>query len=170
MGDWDRELTEAERDLVARAARKAEVLYAGVLVPHRSCGIAMAETFGLRTAPYQALRKGGITGAGECGVVVSGRLVLGEVFGDPDPTGAVTDTLRAAVTEYEARWRDRVDRGQAGDVVACSALTAQFPTFGGPERAGFCTSLAARVAALVAETILRNGGSVAVTPIPGVPG
>ncbi|MEZ4238278.1 MAG: hypothetical protein R3F59_19430 [Myxococcota bacterium] len=166
MGDWDRALTELERQTVAAAQRKAEVLYEGRLVRHRSCGVAMAETFGLPTAPYQALRRGGITGCGECGVVVSGRLVLGQWFGDPDPSGAVTEPLRAAATEYEARWRGRVDRGAAGDAVVCNALVAQFPDFAGPARARFCTGLAAAVAGLVAEVILRNGGELRIAPVP----
>lgn len=171
MGDWTRALTSTEARTVRAAERKAELLYAGVVTPHRSCGIAMAETFGLATPPYQALRRGGITGCGECGVVVSGRLVLGQWFGDPDPTGAVTDALRAALTEYEARWRGRVDRGAAGaagDPVVCNDLTRPFSAFASPERASFCTSLAARVAGLVAETIVRNGGTVEIGPIAGV--
>jgi hypothetical protein len=166
MGDWTRALTDEERQAIAAAARKAEVLYEGRLVAHRSCGIAMAETFGLPPAPYQALRRGGVTGQGECGVVVGGRLVLGQWFGDPDPAGPVTEALRAAVGEYEARWRARVDRGRAGDAVVCNALVAQFEDFAGPARAQFCTGLAAAVAGLVAEVILRNGGALTITPIP----
>ena len=35
------------------ARRKAFLLYDGRVTPHRSCGIAMAETFGLLTPAYQ---------------------------------------------------------------------------------------------------------------------
>ena len=78
---FERELSDSEQALVAEAARKAHVLYEGRQVSHRSCGIALAETFGLPSAPYQALRKGGITGAGECGAIKAGELVLGEILG-----------------------------------------------------------------------------------------
>jgi hypothetical protein len=167
MGDWERPLTDEERALVQAAREKVHRLYEGRVTPHRSCGIAMAETFGLPTAPYQALRRGGITGCGECGVVVAGRLILGQFFGDPDPAGAVTPEMRAAATEYEARWSARIDRRQAapGSVV-CNALTGQFEAFGSPERASFCTQLAADVGELVAEVIVRNGGRFVVTPVP----
>ncbi|MEQ1568801.1 MAG: hypothetical protein ABMA64_24400 [Myxococcota bacterium] len=166
MGDWDRALTDRERQLIDAAREKVRTLYEGKVTPHRSCGIAMAETFGLPTAPYQALRRGGITGCGECGVVVAGRLVLGQFFGDPDPTGAVTPPLRAAATEYEQRWSARIDRrGAPPEAVVCNALTQQFSAFGAPERASFCTSLAADVGELVAEVIVRNGGAFEVTPI-----
>lgn len=158
MGDWDRSLTEAERAFVQRARAMAWRLYAGVETPHRSCGIAMAETFGLATPAYQALRKGGITGLGPCGVAQGGRMVLGELFGDPDPTGSVTEALRTAMTEYEDRLPAAMDRREApGDSQICNVLTSQFSTFGSPERHDFCTHLAADVAALVAEVAVRNG-------------
>ena len=41
-------------------------------------GICLAETFNLPTAPYQALRRGGITGEGECGAIKAGELILGQ--------------------------------------------------------------------------------------------
>ena len=169
MGDWSRELTSDERRLILAARQKAFLLYEGRLTRHRSCGIAMAETFGLGTRPYQALRRGGITGHGECGVVVSGRMVLGEVFGDPDPAGATTPVLAASMREYVERVTERMDRGAAaGDSVVCNVLTAPFPDFRGAARASFCAALATEVATLVAEVILRNGGEVDVSPIPGV--
>jgi predicted DNA binding protein len=62
-----RALTERERALIAAAREKAYILYQGRQVPHRSCGIALAETFGLATPAYQSLRRGGITGCGACG-------------------------------------------------------------------------------------------------------
>jgi hypothetical protein len=167
LGDWERPLTEAERGKIARAKQLVFLRYEGKITPHRSCGIAMAETFGLPTSPYQALRRGGITGCGECGVVLAGRLMLGEFFGDPDPSGAVTPTLRAAMNEYEARWPSRLQRGEAaGSSIVCNVLTGQFASFTSPERAGFCTILARDIAELVAEVVLRNGGDFEPAPIP----
>src|SRR6476619_4078821 len=104
----DRQLAPDETAYIAAARAKAFVLYEGVLTPHRSCGIALAETFGLATPPYQALRRGGITGQGTCGAIRAGEQVLGELLGDPDPIGAVTPALRAAVTWYQVAWRDRL--------------------------------------------------------------
>lgn len=157
---------------VEAARTKCQLLYAGERTAHRSCGIALAETFGRPTAPYQALRRGGITGCGECGAIVAGRLVLGEVFGDPDPTGAVTPTLRAAMTDYEGRWPSAIDRGDAEggprDVI-CNTLTGQFAEFRSAERHGFCTALATEVATAVAEVILAHGGALRTTPIDDVP-
>src|SRR5215475_2202446 len=98
----ERELTPDETAYVAAARQKAYVLYEGVQTPHRSCGIALAETFGLPTPAYQALRRGGITGKGDCGAIRAGEQVLGELLGDPDPTGAVTPALREAVAWYQA--------------------------------------------------------------------
>lgn len=153
--------------LVAAARATCRALYDGVVTPHRSCGIALAETFGLPTAPYQALRRGGITGAGECGAIVAGRLVLGELLGDPDPTGAVTPALRAAMEDYERRWRARVDRGRAPGVdVICDTLTGQFVTFGSRERHAFCTDLATEIATVVAEVLVAQGVPFEVTPTP----
>ena len=166
MGDWNRELSDDEHHLVQAARDKVHLLYEGRLTPHRSCGIAMAETFNLPTAPYQALRRGGITGCGECGVVVAGRLILGQFFGDPDPTGLVTPVLREAITEYEGRWSARIDRRSApAEAVICNALTGQFAQFASEGRLEFCTALAADVGELVAEVIVRNGGTFQVTPI-----
>ena len=92
-----RALAPDEVDYVARARTTAHTLYEGVRVAHRSCGIALAETFGLATAPYQALRRGGITGAGTCGALRAGEHVLGELLGDPDPTGAVTASFGSGI-------------------------------------------------------------------------
>jgi hypothetical protein len=166
VGDWERPLTEVERDKIARARELVFLRYEGKVTPHRSCGIAMAETFGLPTSPYQALRRGGITGCGECGVVLAGRLMLGEFFGDPDPGGSVTPQLRAAMTEYEQRWPSRMQRGSAeGSSIVCNVLTSPFASFGSPERASFCTALARDIGELVAEVILRNGGDFEPAPI-----
>ncbi|MCB9688276.1 MAG: C_GCAxxG_C_C family protein [Alphaproteobacteria bacterium] len=159
MGDWNRPLTEEERAWIASARQTTHTLYEGRTTPHRSCGIAMAETYGRPTAAYQALRRGGITGCGECGVIVGARLVLGEIFGDPDPTGPTTPALLTAMTELEARWRDRMDRGPApGTDIVCNTLTSPYADFRGPERAGFCTRLSADISELLAEVIVRNGG------------
>lgn len=166
-----RELTEAEAALVARVRATAHALYAGEITPHRSCGIAMAETFGRATPPYQALRRGGITGCGECGVLVGARMVLGEVLGDPDPTGQVTEVLREAMRELEQGWPQRLDRGRAeGTGMICNTLTAPFDDFRGAERHAFCTRLATDMAELVAEVLVRRG--VALDPpsiTPGAP-
>ncbi|MCC6625096.1 MAG: hypothetical protein IT385_27870 [Deltaproteobacteria bacterium] len=146
------------------ARDKARILYEGVLTPHRSCGIALAETFGRPSAAYQSLRRGGILGTGECGAIVAGRLLLGELLGDPDPTGAVTPALRQAMADYEALWRTRVSRGRApGDSIVCNTLTAPFGDFRSPERHAFCTDLATEVATCVAEVLLAHGVEPAVT-------
>src|SRR5690349_10959504 len=111
-----RPLDDAERAYVAAARDKAFVLYEGKRTPHRSCGIALAETFGLPTPAYQALRRGGITGEGACGAIRAGEQLLGELLGDPDPTGAVTPVLRAAITWYQARAAE-IDRGGSPDII-----------------------------------------------------
>ncbi len=149
------ELNADDAAYVAAAREKAFILYEGVRTPHRSCGIAIAETFSLPTRPYQALRRGGITGKGACGAIRAGEHVLGELLGDPDPTGAVTDGLRAAITWYQDA-ADRLDRGGAPDII-CDTLVRPLGDFAGPRRKAFCTSLAAQVAALTAEALCRFG-------------
>ena len=164
MGDWDRALTTIEQETIAAAREACRLRYEGVVVPHRSCGIALAETFGRPTPAYQSLRRGGLTGKGECGTAVAGRLLLGEILGDPDPGGAVTPLLRSATLEYEARWGERA--GVPGDRV-CNTLVAPFPDFMGAPRARMCAALAAETAALVAEVLLRNDQPVQVTRVGG---
>jgi len=159
---WERTLEPEERGLIDAARQACQVRYEGVVVPHRSCGIALAETFGLATPPYQSLRKGGLLGRGECGTAVAGRLVLGELLGDPDPGGSATPALREAISAYEARWDART--GVAGSRV-CNDLTRPFVEFRGSARAGFCTSLAAETAALVAEVLIRHGHHCPVVPV-----
>jgi hypothetical protein len=149
-----RALTDDERAYVERARDVAFIFYEGVRVPHRSCGIALAETFRLPTRPYQALRKGGITGEGACGAIRAGEQVIGELVGDPDPTGMVTPALREAMIWYQRAWPRRVDRGDAPDIV-CNNLVRRHGEFMGPARKAFCTSLAAEVAALTAEALVR---------------
>lgn len=153
------------REAYAAAARaRADLLYAGKLTPHRSCGIALAETFGLPSASYQALRRGGITGEGSCGAVAAGVLVLGELLGDPDPTGMPTEALRVAVPAYRAAIRAKLDH--APDT-SCNDRVAPFPDFKGEDRQAYCTSVAATVAETVAEVLWDLGR---VREIPAWPG
>lgn len=159
-----RPLAADEQAYVARARATAHTLYEGVRVPHRSCGIAVAEVFGRPTAPYQVLRRGGITGAGTCGALRAGEHVLGELLGDPDPTGAVTAALRAAIACVAAA--AAIDRGASPDVI-CDNLVRPLGDFAGPRRRAFCTSLAAQVAALTAEALCRF--AAAPPPITAIP-
>jgi len=149
----DRALTADEADFVAAAREKAHILYEGVRTPHRSCGIALAETYNLATPAYQSLRRGGITGKGACGAIRAGEQVLGELLGDPDPTGMVTPALRAAITWYQTAYRARLVPDEP-DIV-CDNLVRRHGDFAGPARKQFCTDLAAEVAALVAEALCR---------------
>ena len=159
-----RDLTPEEEQVVDAARRKAYVLYEGVETPHRSCGICLAETFGLPSAAYQALRRGGITGEGRCGALVAGELVIGQFLGDPSPTGAVTEELRDAMFHYAHRWKEALNFGNSCDVI-CNHLTAQFDDFHTPERQRFCTHLSSEIAALVAETLLLSGVELDIIPV-----
>lgn len=149
----DRPLSTDEAAYVAAARDKAFILYEGVRTPHRSCGIAIAETFNLPTRPYQSLRRGGITGKGACGAIRAGEHVLGELLGDPDPTGAVTPELRAAISWFQDAWLSRI-RHDEPDII-CDHLVRPLGDFMGPARKAFCTNLAADVAALTAEALCR---------------
>jgi hypothetical protein len=167
-------LTEAEQRIVERARRTAFLLYEGKRAPHRSCGIAVAEVFGLPTRPYQSLRKGGITGEGECGAIKAGELILGELLGDPSPTGAITAVLREAAAIYRRLWLDRFDLGpgartpDGNRTIICNDLIRPHGDFHGPARHGYCTVLAAEVAALACEVLLRCGYPVALPSIDGL--
>lgn len=152
-------------ELVARAKQRTHLLYDGVSVAHRSCGIALAETFARPTAAYQALRRGGITGEGQCGAIKAGELILGEMFGDPDPTGAVTPRLREAMVRYQQLWKERVDTGGASSIV-CNDLTGQFDDFFSAERHAFCTNLASTVSECVATVLVEMGESVELPAAP----
>jgi hypothetical protein len=163
--DAERSLTAAEVELVSRARLTAHTLYAGVRVAHRSCGIALAETFGLPSRPYQALRRGGLTGEGQCGAIKAGELVLGELLGDPDPAGGVTAELAAAVRWYQGAWHTRIERNGAPDII-CNDLTRPLGDFSGPARRDFCTNLAAEIAALCAEALVRVGRLPVVAALP----
>src|SRR5215217_2774597 len=140
----ERGLTAEEVSYIIAARDKAYILYEGVRTPHRSCGIALAETFGLATPAYQSLRRGGITGEGACGAIRAGEQVLGELLGDPSPIGAVTDVLRAAITWYQGEVPKRIDRGSSPDFI-CNNLTRPLGAFGGAPRMAFCTRLASEV-------------------------
>jgi hypothetical protein len=153
-----------DTDIVAAIREKARTLYEGKEVPHRSCGIALAEAFDREHRPYQALRRGGITGDGECGAIVAGRLILGELFGYPDPTAPTSLTLREAMTLYRAAVATRVDRGGA-ETLVCSDLVKRFPVYHSDERTAFCADIVAAVAEIVAEIVLKLGGTLEVTPI-----
>ena len=169
MAESTRDLTPEEQAYISAARQKAFTLYEGVKVAHRSCGIALAETFGLPTPAYQSLRRGGITGKGACGAIRAGEQVLGELLGDPDPTGAVTPELRAAVSWFQDAWLARLRGGQP-DII-CDHLVRPHGDFAGPARKAFCTNLAADVAALAAEALCRFAPErrPAITPIEGLP-
>lgn len=143
---------------------KALVLYAGTRTPHRSCGIALAEAFGRPSAAYQSLRRGGITGEGTCGAIVAGQLLLGELLGDPDPTGKLTPALRTAMQRYLARVHAELDRGSAPTLV-CNDITAPLGEFTGAARHAFCTAIVGQVAQLVDETLREQGVEVTPTAI-----
>ena len=147
---------------IEAARETAHWLYEGVETPHRSCGIALAETFELPTEPYQAFRKGGITGEGPCGAIQAGMVILGQILGDPDPTGAVTPELRAAAEDYQARWKAELFAGDPEPDIVCNHLTEPLGAFMGPGRKSFCTGLVSTVAGLVAEVALRHGADFSV--------
>lgn len=152
------------REAYAAAAReRAELLYRGEVVAHRSCGIALAETFGLPSRSYQALRKGGLLGLGPCGALQAGVLVLGELLGDPDPTGAPTPALREGVARYRAALVRSVD---ADPDASCNVRTSAFSDFGSPARAASCVSLAGRAAEAVAELLWDLGRVQAIPDAP----
>jgi hypothetical protein len=154
-----------DREKVAALVEKARVLYQGKVVGHRSCGIALAETFGRPTPAYQALRAGGITGEGTCGSVLAGQLLLGELLGDPDPRGQVTDALREAMVWYQAEIARRLNRGGSPTLV-CGDLTGRFPVFHSEQRLDFCTDIVTLVAEVVAQALLRVGAALPDAPIP----
>ncbi len=145
----------ASRDAyIADRRAEAERLYRGEETPHRSCGIALAETFGCPTRPYQALRKGGITGDGPCGAIQAGVLLLGELLGDPDPTGPVAPALRGGVAQFRAELGPAV-RGPLEQ--SCNLRTEPLGAFMGEERRSYCATLAGDVAAAVAAALWDAG-------------
>jgi len=172
-------LTSEELKTVEAARWKAYLLYEGKETAHRSCGISLAETFGLRHQAYQALRKGGLTGEGECGAIKAGELILGEFLGDPSPTGPPTSILREAATLYRKEWIRRVHRGPSGTVpgggsfsgevevvnIVCNHLVQPLGDFNGPDRQRFCTNIASQVAEIVAEILLKAGIPLKIVPV-----
>ncbi len=152
-----------DRERIAALREKARILYEGKQVAHRSCGISIAETFALGTRPYQALRGGGISGLGPCGAIQAGRLVLGELLGDPDPTGPVTPALREAIAHYDAEIARRMPGTQHA---TCTSLVSRFPVFHSEERLMHCAGLATTVAEVLAETLDRFGVPLPDAPIP----
>src|ERR1051325_10200138 len=144
-------IREEEKSCLIEAARqKAFILYEGKQVPHRSCGICLAETFNLPTAPYQSLRRGGITGEGEGGAIKAGELILGEYFGEPNPSRAVTPRLREGIRYYQEQWQKRANlgpgctrRADGTTDIICNHLTAPHGDFQGEVRQQFCTNIAA---------------------------
>lgn len=150
-------------EFVAARRAQAERLYRGEETPHRSCGIALAETFGCPTPAYQSLRRGGITGEGPCGAIQAGVLLLGELFGDPDPAGPVTPALRDAITRYRAALAEQV-RGPLE--TSCNARVEALGDFMGPGRKRYCTSLAGQVAEAVAGVLWDLGHPEAHADVP----
>lgn len=129
----------------------------------------MAETFGLPTPAYQSLRRGGITGEGACGAIRAGEQVLGEILGDPAPTGGVTDRLRDAMVWFQRAVSERIDLGTSPDQI-CNNLTRPLGDFHGDRRKQFCTNLAAQVAEITAEAVVRFGDiAMNITPIEEAP-
>lgn len=156
-------LTSVEHDLIQRARAKAHLLYEGKVTPHRSCGVCLAETFGVPWSAYQALRRGGITGEGTCGAIRAGEMILGELLGPDRPEDPVSEELKDAIRFYQSRWKERQAAAGWTDTI-CNTLTAPFGDFKSPARAGFCTSMAADAAELVAETLVRIGKPFEIEP------
>ncbi len=129
----------------------ARKLYEGKEVPHHSCGICIACTFGLKPSAYQSLRKGGITGCGECGAIKGGEMVLGEYLGDPNPTGAVTDALRSGIEHY----RQLLAEAKLTPLTAitCNHLVRHYPDFMGDERKAFCADLVVQITEFVQQVL-----------------
>ena len=136
----------------------ARRLYEGKEVPHHSCGICMAAAFGLIPASYQSLRKGGITGEGECGAIKGAEMVIGEYLGDAHPAGAVTPELREAIMLY----RQRLVEARLAPLAAitCNHLVGHFPDFQGEERKAYCTELVVRVTDILQEVLEKQGVTI----------
>ena len=157
------ELGPNERDLIAQARKKAEILYEGKITPHRSCGVCLAETFGLEWRPYQALRRGGVTGEGVCGAIRAGEMILGDLLGPDRPEGDTTEAMKAAILFYQKRWKEIQGESGWGDTI-CNTLTSPFADFQSTERKDFCTNMAVVAAELVAETLVRVDYSFEIEP------
>ncbi len=149
---------------IEAAREKARVLYEGKIVAHRSCGICLAETFGLPWRPYEILRKGGLTGEGTCGAIRAGEMVIGEILGPEKSTDPPPDAMRVATELYQRRWRERAESDRWPDAI-CNTLIRPLGDFGGEKRKGFCTDMAAEAAAIAAEALIRFGHSPAIYPV-----
>jgi hypothetical protein len=156
-------LTPDETERIQAARTKADILYEGKRTPHRSCGVCLAETFGLPWQPYQALRRGGITGEGSCGAIRAGELILGELLGPEGPTDPPGEKLRAGIIYYQERWKEIQQAAGWSDTV-CNTLTRPLGDFHGERRASFCTRMAADAAELVAETLVRLDHPFTIVP------
>ncbi len=150
-------------DYVTAARAYAERLYLGDEVAHRSCGIALALTFGLDHHAYQSLRRGGLLGLGPCGALQAGVLVLGELLGDPDPAGPPTAELREAVRRYREIIVAEVGGGFDD---SCNARTAAFTDFASRPRLLSCTRLAGVAAAGIATVLHELGRAPSLPPPP----
>ncbi len=148
---------------VAAARERAELLYIGEAVVHRSCGIALAETFGVPPRSYQALRRGGLTGEGTCGALQAGVLLLGELLADPDPTAPPTTEMKDAVARYRAEITAAAG-GTPDD--SCNSRTERFPAFSSRPRLLACTALAGVAAAGVAGVLWDLERTVAIPAAP----
>lgn len=157
-------LTESERELIQRARAKAHVLYEGKQTPHRSCGVCLAETFGLPWRAYHALRRGGITGEGACGAIRAGEMILGDLLGPEGPADPASESMKEAIRFYQAEWKKRQHEAGWTDTI-CNTLVGGFSDFQSAGRVGFCTSMAADAAELVAEALVRSGYEFEITPI-----
>ena len=135
----------------AQAEVLAYTLYEGKETPHRSCGVALAETFGLPTSSYVGLRRGGITGEGSCGAIAAGTLVIAEILGDP--MGPVSPVLKTAIVRYREILKEKLGAEDIGLEASCNARTAPQGDFMGESRKRSCTRLASLVANAAAEAL-----------------
>ncbi len=158
-------MTADQQRVVESARQVAATLYTGQVVAHRSCGVAVAETFGCPVRPYHVLRRGGLTGERECGAVRAGELVLATLLGSDDPAAALPEALATAIAEYRRLCRERLGAGAAAQYV-CNDLTAAFADFQDPGRKQLCTTIAATVAATVAEVALAQGVTPTIAAVP----
>jgi hypothetical protein len=134
----------------------ARRLYEGKECPHYSCGICLAVTFGCNPNSYKSLRKGGITGKGECGALKAGEMILGEYLGDPDPTGPITEELQTAVAEYRKAVHEKIAPA-GGAYSSCSSLTGEFTDFTGEARKAFCAEIVTATVEILAGILAEYG-------------
>jgi hypothetical protein len=149
-----RALSAEEREKIMAVRTLTDRLYRGKDEPRHSCTSALAVAFGLAPRPYQALRKGGLTGERMCGSMRGGDLILGELLGPDNGMGPVTEEWRAATIWYQEQIPKRFETGETGTYV-CKTLTDPLGDFFGPRRKDYCVKLTAEIAALVMESVLR---------------